>query len=478
MIIKILFFSLKKKFLLFSFFSIVFFSIWYAIAIGLAVSSWELRKSEFNYWKTSQQQFCSNLISQAEFDIEEIDQSRCNIADGGEVYFSCIDRQRLSRDAIIQGVYLSKCPFSSVQHTSRSDLPKLGNIPDPGNLYIYTLNRYTDGPFSIFIYHLMVVCLLVLISDAIKTIYRDENIGWKRLMLVLSVIVGLFFSWWWYHSIGYDYWSAVKAFIIGSFFAGIALIYLKKTFFWVLDGFLTNKNAAKKSLFSEDCAVEYLEGDNKNIINYNSKNFPGKNEGADVSQVKFAKYWPRAFARCIDLSLCIIADSLIYFALPFSLEDPQSVADLFILYGASFFSLCATIFIYEYILVVFFGKTLGKLMFGLSVKCSDLSLPSKASARLRAWVFIRSGLYFCLAFPFFQFASAFIAWRRGDDKQPWDMSAKTRVYQSPVGFARIVFSVITAILIFLLVVTASRIANEQNKEKLQGLVEKSVLMIN
>ena len=198
---------------------------------------------------------------------------------------------------------------------------------------------------------------------------------------------------------------------------------------------------------------------------------PAMMESPSVIPVpKLATFWPRLWARCIDLPLVFLIVSIVREIAPsFKNLIPGGAgifADLF--FWMAFF--CVAVLVYDTFLLAKFGTTLGKKLFGLQVRSVDLRLPTTDEAFRRARKHLSSGLYFTLYFPFLQLLSVFILWKNREASTPWDLMSRTFVQQRPISYFRYVIAALIAIILITSTVVAQKVAKERTKEEFRSSI--------
>ncbi|WP_426042395.1 RDD family protein [Brevundimonas sp. TWP2-3-4b1] len=499
--------------------SLTLVSAWFAVLVLGSLDSWKRQAEAARIWESGQKERCERLFEQAGAEIAAIDHAA---ADGlvspediieaerrrlrnslrfGEAVDPdelAADRRqaqamgisvgalRLSRQdgvlptpgfdnllpserrrrAIIQSTSNSDCPQSrsgnNFYATSQNEeLPTLITNKQPDPIIIDTYNRYNLSISIIFAYFALLVSGLMILVDSTKRSFLDFRVGWRRLSIVGSSISAALVSgfWLWKRPDDNFLLASIPAFIIS--FA--ALTYGKIVFDWVSDGFAAEKGpAAVMQRRSESAAAD---PDPVAIIAEQEAR-PVTFEKAEDQPLAAAPFWPRLWARCLDLSVCWFAGSFAVYALPSFRSMSPGVGGILADLLAGIAYIGGSVFLYERLFISRFGATPGKMLFAISVRSLDGGLPSPKSATLRSWVFLKSGLYLCVFFPTLQIVGAISAWRRRSVTQPWDIAARTFTWQRPIGSARLISGALVAISMFVLLVGLHNVAKEATREEI------------
>lgn len=297
----------------------------------------------------------------------------------------------------------------------------------------------------------------LLLGDFSKRVLTDGHSGWQRLSLVESVLSGAAVAGWWiYEDEGGG--ETLVAGIVSLCVVGAAFVYGRMVFRWVADGLSAKggKPVAIPSASPRDAFPEPSPG--HAVIEF------------DISEkecaVIAARFWPRLWARCVDLTLCWFAGSGVAAFLPDIRSTFPGMGGILVDLLVGMVFICGTVILYESFFLSPFGATPGKMLFGISVSSIDGGLPSAEASKRRAWIFLKSGLYLCFYVPVLQVFGAIAAWRRRDGSQPWDLAARTFTSQKPIGFSRLAVAAVLAFCMFAFMVGASKMAKETTKEEM------------
>ncbi|MBW6124630.1 RDD family protein [Pseudomonas aeruginosa] len=455
--------SFKKRLKVISALSMLLLLAWYSLAYLTAIESWEAQKADAIKWISGQKEQCQTLFKQAEEEIESIDKGRCELKGDLSAFFQCRDSEKKRKAELVQTIWESDCPVVLIPGArSPSGLPLLSEkrVPDPIAIYaiksrglsLPTLAAAFAGLFA----------ALMLISDFTNRLMTESNPGWKRLSIVGSLIAaGIVAGLWLYEGESGEktFLASIMAFCIAYF----ALVYSRTAYKWIADGFASEKAAIIITKSDSDTAdktvYDHIEIDTESKICLATDN-----EELTPVRLSTAQFWPRLWARCIDLTLCWLLGSVAAVILPDIRSIFPGVGGVItdLLLGMAF--ICSAVFLYEWQFVSRFGATPGKMLLGISVSSIDGGLPSSEAARYRAWIFLKSGLYFCLYIPILQILGAISAWRRKNGSQPWDMAARTFTGQRPISLARYFCVVLLAFCMVVFMVGISKVAKEITME--------------
>jgi uncharacterized RDD family membrane protein YckC len=442
----------------------------FALTTVLSIDGWRQAEKEFKKWNSGQGDRCERLFSNAESELAAIDKGRCDFKGEFAAYAECKDSDKRRRAALVEAVSRSDCP--SYHLSGYGDLPVLVPKGDPGSLVEYAFESKGLHLPVIPVGFAALTILLVLLTDVARRVLAESHVGWKRLSLVASVLAGLGTLAWWLHDGEYMEESAVAG-LVALAATGLSLIYGKVVFAWVAAGFGGGQTPAPSVQPSQF------------PVSPKNPTVPPAVEAAPITEAVVepapapaamepvlvaADFWPRFWARCLDLPLCWLGGSVAGMFLPdirSSVEGPSGVV-LDVLAGMVF--ICGFAFLYEAFFLSRFGATPGKMLFGISVESVDGGLPSWEFSKRRAWVYLKSGLYFTLFLPVMQIFGAIAAWRRRDGSQPWDMAARTFVRQRPVGMLRFGVAVVLSFCLVSFMVGASKVMKESSKEDIRRSV--------
>lgn len=448
---------------------------WYALLIVTSIDGWKGAQEDARIWRSGQKEKCERLFRLAEDEVAAIDKGRCGYNGNLSGYSQCLDLDKKRRAELVQAITKSGCPiFDFSVYGGRGEIPLLIQRHDPEPLPIHALEsrglHLPILPAALF----GLAAVLMLLSDFAKRVVNESNLGWRRLTVVASVVCAVVVAGLWLHD-GEGERQTLAAAIVALCVSAASLVYGRAAFLWVADGFSSGNGESRRAVaavpvpmreqVSAEAVSEPVQMDHEPPCEASVA--VGEPKAPSVS---IASFWPRLWARCVDLTLCWFVGSLAAVVLP----DLRSMlpgmtgimADL--ITGMAF--ICAAVFLYEWLFVCRLGATPGKMLFGISVSSVDGGLPSSDASKRRAWVFLKSGLYLCFYVPVLQILGAVMAWRRRDAAQPWDMAARTFTGQKPIGLARLISAALLAFCMFSLMVGVSKVAKEVTKEEVRRSV--------
>lgn len=453
--------SFKHRLGVFSAVSLLLFLVLYGLSYVYSIDNWRAETEAAIKWTSGQKERCELLFRKAEEEIQSIDKGRCEFKGDFRELDQCRDSEKKRRAEL-------------VQVTSQSDCPTTYFLRSPNGLLLLTEKKYPD-PLPIFALESMglsleylpialagLVTVLMLLSDFAKRVITESNAGWKRLSIVGSLMTAAIVAGLWLHEGGNGeetFLASIMAFCIAYF----ALVYSRTAYKWIADGFASEKAAIIITKSDSDTAdktvYDHIEIDTESKICLATDN-----EELTPVRLSTAQFWPRLWARCIDLTLCWLLGSVAAVILPDIRSIFPGVGGVItdLLLGMAF--ICSAVFLYEWQFVSRFGATPGKMLLGISVSSIDGGLPSSEAARYRAWIFLKSGLYFCFYIPILQILGAISAWRRKNGSQPWDMAARTFTGQRPISLARYFCVVLLAFCMVVFMVGISKVAKEITME--------------
>lgn len=447
--------------------SLILVLAWYVLLVATSIDDWKDTKEDARIWQSGQKEKCERLFKLTEDEIKTIDKGSCVSKDDFNVYMQCLDSEKRRRAVLLQTITKSGCPtFNFADYGGRGDIPLLIQRQDPKPLPIYALES-RGLSLSILPVALIGLCaIFMLLSDFAKRVVNESNAGWRRLIVVASAISAAVVAGLWLHD-GESEGETLVASVIALSMAAASLVYGRTSFLWVADGFASGKVSAPAS---QSVIREYVVESAPEPISVAEK--PQEEPVADTGETKaqlisIAPFWPRLWARCIDLALCWLVGSVVAALLPDFRSMFPGMAGIMVdlLTGMAF--ICAAVFLYEWLFILRFGATPGKMLFGISVSSVDGGLPSSDASKRRAWSFLKSGLYLCFYVPVLQILGAVTAWRRKDSAQPWDMAARTFTGQKPIGLTRFIAAALLAFCMFALMVGLSKVAKEVMKEEVR-----------
>lgn len=269
--------------------------------------------------------------------------------------------------------------------------------------------------------------------SGIKVVSQEENAGWRRISVVSSLglsLVSLIILW---NDDDYGYrYGEERFFFLWYSFSLIGLVLpvgLKKIYTWCKSGFIEGQGSSSEITRSANIAENHQDHNSTIEINSDATTI-GE---SSIGLVK-AGFWPRFYARCIDLPIALVAVAVISIFVP---EFPENGDYFFLSFILNMLInlviLGFTIIFLDAFWISRCGATPGKMLMGLVVMDKNGERPSRATAKARAISFLGGGLYYMLLFPVFQVVGAISAWKKRNDIQPWDGVIGTQVLQKPIN---------------------------------------------
>jgi uncharacterized RDD family membrane protein YckC len=250
----------------------------------------------------------------------------------------------------------------------------------------------------------------------------------------------------------------------------LALVYGRAIFLWVAAGFSGNV----PQLPSMPLIPIPTRRVSAEMSNLTSESYAGTDPIGieDQKHIPFtlASFWPRFWARGIDLPLCWLIASIFAEFLPELSSWAEGPSGLLLAKLAYMAVFCLIIFIYEAWFISTLGATPGKMLFGLLVHSTGNKVPSRRQSKRRAWIYLMSGLYFAFLFPTLQILGAIMAWSRRNGEQPWDVSAQTSIKQKPISFIRFCSAALLALSLVIFMIGAQSILKETSREEISRLI--------
>jgi len=246
------------------------------------------------------------------------------------------------------------------------------------------------------------------------------------------------------------------------------LIYARMIFNWVAEGFAKQQPGSCESepkptleIHSKAIETTTIPLESPAVVIADPLNKPTTSE-----RLHFATYWPRFWARCIDLFLVMVIANIISIFIP-DLQIPPGMGVILIDAIIWMILLAIVIVAYDKLLIQKYGATLGKAAFGLQVRSlKDGGLLTSSQAKGRAFSHLKSGLYFMIYFPVLQFIAAINAWRKRDEPMPWDREANSVVLQKSISQFRYLSFALIALVLILTVITVTMAFKQMRKNEM------------
>ena len=362
----------------------------------------------------------------------------------------------------------SGCPFYKNPYSSA--LPVL-DLPDNPGTYIESLLTATNFG-KVFTFIAFVLFATWLVTQIIHDFLKIDHFGWKRLFIVIPVIATLISVWEFRYEYDGEFWQHLIINLLVLIGTAAILIYTRMIFNWVAEGFAkqqpgSSKSEPKPTIEIHSKATETTtspsEGPASVIADPVSKLTTSE-------RLPFATYWPRFWARCIDLFLVMLIANIISIFIP-DLPIPPGMGAILLnaIFSMIFFSV--VVVLYDKLLIQKFGTTPGKAAFGLHVRSlKDGGLLTPSQAQGRAFIHLKSGLYFMFYFPAIQFIGATLAWRKRNEPMLWDREANSVVLQKPIGQFRYLSFALIALVLILTVITTTMAFKQMRKNEIRHSV--------
>lgn len=480
----LLYASLRQRLALSAFISLILILGWLGLLMLSSADGWRDAVKRLEKWNTGQGARCEHLFTKAEGELEAIKRGRCtnvpiiNPACKGScadilnpAHDACRAAEERRKSQLLDLMDTSDCP--TILNWWEAGIPVLAPPTHPGTLLEYSLGSEGWKIPEVSVGFAGLTALLLVLWDACRRFLFDGHAGWRRLMLVVSTLTAVL-------AVGYYLWDEEDpqdALVFGlSIFSStlLVLIYGRWAYRWVVAGFqrsTTAQGSAAPVLArtpGSAAAAEYVPPESAATLAAEAQEAEPPLQAEEHEEApRQATFWPRFWSRCIDLPIVWVVGSLFAAFLPttqaFAAGWGGIVVDL--LFGMAV--ICVVIFAYEAAFVAWFGATPGKMLFGLSVQSIDSRIPTIRESRVRAFGYLRSGLYFTLFLPFLQILGAITAWKRRGGSQPWDMEARTFVRQAPISAVRYVTAAIIAFCLITVMVGTHQVLKEITKKEVR-----------
>ncbi len=469
-----------KRLALMSFLVVV---CWFGLLVVSSIQDWKVAVENFQQSASGKKDRCESLFDITSTEIMAIDRGRCGKPTDGidssnldsfsnmvrlskqtKLWIECDSYEKKRRAELVAMQFASGCPTYSL--TTDGDLKvlvlksKKNEAPAPIIDYALKLNNLHYSIFPIVFFGLTVAMLFL--CDVLRRWLTEKNLGWKRLILVGSITSGAMAAGLGLQD-GKSGGDAIVAGIAAICIAAAAFVYGRMIFRWVTEGFsvenrntnLTTPVTTQKIFlqqFSEQAVSEETVKAKTDIFK--------REDAKQRAELSAAKFWPRLWARCVDVSLCLLFVNIVAVFVPhtswWEIYGSIGIFDLLV----SMVFLNAVIFFYESFFISRFGATPGKMLFGLRVVSVDGGLPSASAARKRALYYLGLGLEFCIFMPYFQILGVIFVWRRKEKLQPWDLAGRTFTQQKEISETKFVISAVLAFILFAVVIFALVVAKQ------------------
>lgn len=432
--------------------------------------SWQDAVTEYKSWVTGEGPRCEKLFSSAKEILTTMGQCSVN-PDRPESYFQCRDAEGKHKAVVLASIRESGCPTNEYSALlSGSEIPLLAGAYDPGPFFEYVKGRSGPHIAELLVYIVTGIAFLLLLSDMGKRFVLEHHTGWKRLIVLMSPIAALV------SFIGYaveSYDPFPNAFLVALFALLISvalLVYGRAAFLWVREGFASAEAKTETVPVLANPIGQASSIDAPSAMSSTAVEAPIRPAVETEGKLVAATYWPRLWARCVDLPVAWILGSSLGVFLPDFRFILPGVGGILLDAVAGMTLICIAILGYEIFFLSRFGATPGKMLFGLVVRSVDNRLPTMEEAKTRAWGYLKSGLYFTIFLPYMQLLGAIFAWQKRNDSQPWDMAARTLPLQRPIGAFRFAVAGVFAFLVFATTVVTHQTLKQLTKEEIRQSV--------
>jgi uncharacterized RDD family membrane protein YckC len=439
-----------------------------AFATATAWPDWK-KASDYRARWSGIEDRCRVLFGKAEIEFRALDMRSCAGIDDFGKWLDCDAANREIESRAFSPVVKAGCSVSlSPIGSSGAKVPSLDIPSDLGNPLSFALESWRIESPEIPAAFAAILILLLAASDAIGRLLSEANAGWKRLNAVASSIAGTGMAG---HVLddGGHLAAAAGAGLLAFAGVGLAIIYGRAVFLWVAEGFAKHGSRPIEQHHETPTPAAPSASAPAELVAIPAHiEAPAKAEAA--IEWKPAAYWPRFWARCLDLPLCWVLGGIPGALIPDIRSAIGGPFGIVLDALAGMVVICLAIFCYEAFFVSRFGATPGKMLFGLRVRSVENRDPTWAESRMRGWSYLKSGLYFTFFLPVIQILGAVMAWRRRDESQPWDMAGRTHVVRKPIGVLRFAFAVILSFLLVSGMVVSHKMLKEGTKEDIRRSV--------
>lgn len=443
----------------------------------LAATSWGEWRSAVDYharWSTIGGR-CQALFLDAEAEFKPIEPPICR---SGDNEHDCILAYSEKQTQVFAPVVKAGCMVTNKSSWGfLTAKPALVVPVDPGNLVAFALKTNGMELNQVVAGCVAALVLIILVADVLSRLVVETHTGWRRLNTVLSVLSGFGVAAYAAND-GAQPDIAAGIGVVSIAVALAATTYLRAVVLWVADGFLAKSPTilpceveTEVARVEAQATTQVDPSANDSISNLCPiEHDASLDAGATLSTLPAATFWPRMWARCIDLPLCWVVGNLAWGFLPNLQVVWGGMAGWLLDMLVGVLVISGIAFMYERFFIARYGATLGKMLFGISVASVENRLPTKQEASRRAWTYLSSGIYFTLFLPILQILGAFAAWNRRDGSQPWDLKARTYVRQSPIGNLRYVIAVAVGFSMISTMVISNKLIKEMYKDEVRRSV--------
>ncbi len=440
----------------------------YGILVLASIDGWQAAQNDYYAkWGSGKKEHCENLFDTVEAEYLAIEKGRCHLDSDFSEYSKCMAAEEARKTELLDIVRGSDCP--AIRSFAPGAFPiLLMGVGEPASLMEYALETRGMHPPIVPAGMFALTVLLFLVWDIARRLVLEPHVGWRRLSLVASAVAPLVVFGLWLHD-GVYVEESIIAGLVALGCASASIVYGRATFLWVAEGFGKSSGPAMTAARppateGASSPAELAPSPTEAIIAQVAEQ--PKCESARVPWSP-ATFWPRFWARCFDLPLCWMLGSVPGAFIPDIRSNVGGTFGVLLDLLAGMTLICLMAFFYEAFFVSKHGATPGKMLFGLQVRSVDDDRPLtwKEAAR-RGWAYLKSGLYFTFFLPFLQIFGAFMAWKRRDGTQPWDMEARSHVRQKPIGSFRFACAVFVSFFIVSAMVVSHKVLKEATKQEM------------
>lgn len=235
------------------------------------------------------------------------------------------------------------------------------------------------------------------------------------------------------------------------------MLYLKEIYSWIADGFNADRGLAAPKVVQVQTHDDIAESDAVEDI------------ASLKSRIKLynATFWSRLWARGIDVSLVLTVGSFVLEAMPtLNLTGSGYITKLFIDLISQAMTFAILVIAYDYLFLLLFGATIGKMIFGIKVFSRDLMPLSSREAYGRSLSLLTYGLGFMVWFPWLQIMLAYGAFKyiKINKTAEWDKGLYL-VKQRKIGVLRWLIGAVLSVSLLVIIVGLQQYAKKLTKDK-------------
>lgn len=306
-------------------------------------------------------------------------------------------------------------------------------------------------------YTLIVFIATFSLLSVISRWLNEQSAGWRRLVVVISPVVGVVASLVAYYSSD-NLDTTIIIFITGSLIPFFALGYGKPVLMWIREGFQSDSTGQASPMPSPDAPCD--------------SNAPLQAQ-EPVIKVRRASFWNRLLARCIDTSLVYLMFNLSgsLLSIPSSFDYSSFPAKvLFAIASATVFAIF--VLLYDLFWLALTATTPGKSLFAMKlVTRIELRPLTFNEVYYRTLALLKSGLFFMIFFPYLQAYGAARAYRTlmANKTTKWDGTSYL-VVERQIGAIRWVLGLWVAIALITFTVGMAELSKQaHNADRLNSL---------